>query len=335
LHPNAWLHVRSPPPQVCDGARGEDLPGRPEAAVPALIGALGSPFPTLRRSAGQALRQIGKPAVPALCAALLHEPQEAVASRIARVLGETGDPRAVEALVMVLERPRRLAPLGFGGLIYDPGHQLRIEALDAVGRLAPEITPDVLVPLARYALDNEVRRRAREAMACIGEGNRQKTGSPDGKSLHKYLTQRLLQAYGQKVDHGFFKRYEAYLVASTPDSVKFHNPYEPPNLDSTQLAKMDSLKTADLSEDAASKVIEKRLLKGVRITESHVNELLVLSRHMGKQASRYFDTVAGLGEYKDIKAHRKGLMALKKMAPPNRYLRKALTDRLEGLLKQL
>jgi len=57
-------------------------------------------------------------------------------------------------------------------------------------------------------------------IACIGECNYAYTGERDGKTLHKFVSRGLLQKAGIAVSDGFYRRYEAYLRAVTPDSVK-------------------------------------------------------------------------------------------------------------------
>ena len=72
--------------------------GNPEA-VPALIEALGDPDPRVRDEAVCALGNIGdRRAVPALINTLRNDDDDAVRVAAAYILGELGDPSAVEPL---------------------------------------------------------------------------------------------------------------------------------------------------------------------------------------------------------------------------------------------
>jgi hypothetical protein len=57
-------------------------------------------------------------------------------------------------------------------------------------------------------------------MACIGECNTSRTGERDGKTLHKFLSGQLLKTAGIPAQNGFYRKYEQYIKAVTPDSVK-------------------------------------------------------------------------------------------------------------------
>jgi hypothetical protein len=53
-------------------------------------------------------------------------------------------------------------------------------------------------------------------VACVGECNQKYTGARDGKTLHRYLTAKLLKVAGIKSPNGFFANYEKYLRKVTP-----------------------------------------------------------------------------------------------------------------------
>lgn len=77
-----------------------------EAAVPRLIAALGADDDRLREGATAALSQIGRVAVPSLAAALRDAGDWRIRAGVARVLGEIGDRRAIEALIQGLDDTR-------------------------------------------------------------------------------------------------------------------------------------------------------------------------------------------------------------------------------------
>lgn len=81
-------------------------PGRPEA-VDALIRLLGDPDYGVRYNSAAGLSHLrSRRAVPALVTVLERDPDEAVRSEAAWALGQTGDPVAVEPLVVALRKGR-------------------------------------------------------------------------------------------------------------------------------------------------------------------------------------------------------------------------------------
>ncbi|MFH1759598.1 MAG: transglycosylase domain-containing protein, partial [bacterium] len=168
-------------------------------------------------------------------------------------------------------------------------------------------------------------------IACIGEGNRKNTGPRDGKTLHKFLTKGILEKFGKKSENGFFKQYEEYLLKTTPDSIKFRNPCENPNLDSEDLDLIDSLEKNGITNQQQDMVVEKKLLAGTRIGPSEFQQLLILSRYMGSEAHKYFSIVKKLRTFQQKASLLKEISGLKKILPPNKFLREKLKTMLERL----
>ncbi|MFP4014796.1 MAG: transglycosylase domain-containing protein [Chitinispirillaceae bacterium] len=95
-------------------------------------------------------------------------------------------------------------------------------------------------------------------IACVGEGNKQYTGSRDGKSMHKYITAGLLKNAGLKAPNGYFTQYENYLRRVTPASENCSVEPEIPVVDSLGT---DSLKADTVGTDsAADKATDKESL---------------------------------------------------------------------------
>ncbi len=81
-------------------------PGRPEA-VDALVRLLGDPDYGVRYNSADGLSHLrSRRAVPALIAVLEKDPDESVRGHAAWALGQTGDPVAVEPLVVALRKGR-------------------------------------------------------------------------------------------------------------------------------------------------------------------------------------------------------------------------------------
>lgn len=137
------------------------------AAVPALVQALGSPHTQEAEAAFEAVQRIGRAATPELLAALQTEKRPPVRRRLLRLLGLSGDVRAVEFLAETLREGHKslLSAAGLFDLSAEE-RKLAADALAAVG--APECAPPLLAA-ARYDLDAEVRERAARALAVIGE----------------------------------------------------------------------------------------------------------------------------------------------------------------------
>jgi hypothetical protein len=173
-------------------------------------------------------------------------------------------------------------------------------------------------------------------IACIGEGNKRNTGFQDGKTLHKFLTSGLLNKFGSKTGNGFFKDYEQYLTDTTPESIKFYNPYEGPNLSPALKAFIDSLAGPELTGTVS--VFEKKLLRGIYLSKDAFGSLAVLSRYMGNQADTYITLLKQMTEPQSKNDLSAKINSLAEMTTANRYLDRRLDEnviRLRNSLQKL
>jgi HEAT repeat protein len=127
---------------------------RDPRAIGPLVEALGSEHADVRKAAWPALVEIGGQAVVPLTEALLTLPERPFA---ARALGELGDPRTIEPLILVLRNRNRS--------VYT-----RLWAADALGKLRATAAFDILL----FTLLNEresvlVRRQAAIALCYLDD----------------------------------------------------------------------------------------------------------------------------------------------------------------------
>ncbi|HNC99517.1 MAG TPA: HEAT repeat domain-containing protein, partial [Myxococcota bacterium] len=107
-------------------------------AVVPLLESLASPDRVRQEIAFKALTEIGAGAVPVLLNALQTTPNPRVRPQIIRLLGQAGDPRAVEPLAALLSEGATgtFSPRGLVRSVYDPTVEERRLAAEALGHLA-------------------------------------------------------------------------------------------------------------------------------------------------------------------------------------------------------
>ncbi len=121
-------------------------------AIEPLIGKLRKGKGIIAKTTIEALVKIGEPAVPPLINALKSE-SNSLKTGVAKILGQIGDPRAVEGLIGILE---------------DEKNQVRIAAINALGEIGQPSAIESL--MGRFTdQDGYARECAAEAIAKIGE----------------------------------------------------------------------------------------------------------------------------------------------------------------------
>lgn len=133
---------------------------RSDDALVALLGALGTAQPKVRRAVAGALGGFKKPAAAkALQELLSQEPSYLVSADAARALGRTRQPGALESLKAVVDQPSW-------------ADVLRAGALDGMAALKDESALDVVAKRTRYGIPTRGRRAAVHALASLGEGRK-------------------------------------------------------------------------------------------------------------------------------------------------------------------
>ena len=126
-----------------------------EAAIPALVAALGDKDGDVRINAAEALGNLGSAAVPALLKALKDEDKEVVRAAV-EVLGDSGDGRAVKPILDILKARK--------------DDDLTAEAIGALGCLkAGEAAEPLIAILADKKSPEDWRHRAADALGGIGD----------------------------------------------------------------------------------------------------------------------------------------------------------------------
>lgn len=172
-------------------------------------------------------------------------------------------------------------------------------------------------------------------IACIGEGNKKNTGYRDGKSLHKFLSKALLKKYGQKIDSGYFQNYENFIIENTPDSIKFKNPFHNPNLDSSLLYTIDSLINIETLNSDSINIIEKKFLKGIKISIIEFQKLIIYAKYMGLDASNYAELLNKISNFQNKKDFNNNFKLLKDINIKNKYLKNKINKHYKRIDKEL
>ena len=133
---------------------------RSDDALEALLTALGTPQPKVRRAVVGALGAFKKPsAAKALQNLLSREPSYLVSADAARSLGRTRQPGALETLKSMVDQPSW-------------ADVIRAGALDGMAALRDDSALETVAKRTRYGIPTRGRRAAVHALASLGEGRK-------------------------------------------------------------------------------------------------------------------------------------------------------------------
>jgi aminopeptidase N len=133
---------------------------RSEEALAALMAALTTPHPKVRRAVAGALGGFKKPAAAkALQDLLRKEPSYLVTADAARSLGRTRQPGALDTLKSIVDHPSW-------------ADVIRAGALDGMAALRDEAALETVVKRTRYGTPTRGRRAAVHALATLGDGRK-------------------------------------------------------------------------------------------------------------------------------------------------------------------
>ncbi len=123
-------------------------------------------------------------------------------------------------------------------------------------------------------------------VASVGECNRANTGAPDGKSLHKFLTVKLMNQYGETgCTPGYYSRYEANLIAETPDEIRYQESGE---------SGLSRLFSRIRSLPSAADLAFENRRRGIRLKRKSRQKLQAMSEHIGSQEAAYNRIISDL-----------------------------------------
>lgn len=133
---------------------------RSDDALEALLSALGTSHPKVRRAVASALGAFKKPAAAkALQTLLRKEPSYLVTADAARALGKTRQAGALDALKGIVDQPSW-------------ADVIRAGALDGMAALRDDAALETVAKRTRYGVPTRGRRAAVHALAALGEGRK-------------------------------------------------------------------------------------------------------------------------------------------------------------------
>jgi aminopeptidase N len=133
---------------------------RSDEALEGLIAAIATASPKVRRAVAGALGAFKTPQAAQVLAQLVKKEQSyVVVADAARSLGRTRQPRVLETLKAIVDKPSW-------------ADVIRAGALDGMAALRDEAALDVVTERTRYGVPTRGRRAAVHALASLGEGRR-------------------------------------------------------------------------------------------------------------------------------------------------------------------
>lgn len=172
-------------------------------------------------------------------------------------------------------------------------------------------------------------------LACIGECNFENTGVRDGKTLHKFISKRILHEYGMPCKEGFYRRYERYLHSITPDSIRFKDLLEKEILSSSKLSKILS-KTKKKKLAALDELrFVKKFIFGLWLEKKSYFKLLSYAPYLGIHADQYLTIIEKLKKSKNVPKARNYLEELKNLEIDKPRLKRDIDKAVEVLINNL
>lgn len=172
-------------------------------------------------------------------------------------------------------------------------------------------------------------------LACIGECNKQHTGTRDGKTLHSFISTSLLKRFGTpSCSSGFFQTYERQIKEETSDQVKFADFLDKSDLSgwSKLLIKLRTGFDSKISGDEI--IFEKpRLGNGIRLRGKNYRKMLKFAPYMGKESKRYLSLIEQLREPLAIENIDEILKEIISIEIRNKYLKAELDKACWSLLR--
>lgn len=172
-------------------------------------------------------------------------------------------------------------------------------------------------------------------LACIGECNKQHTGTRDGKTLHSYVSTSLLKRFGaQPCSSGFFQAYEWQIKEETSDQTKFADFLDQSDLSgwSKMLIKLKTGFDSNISGENI--VFEKpRFGNTIRLRGKNYRKMLKFAPHMGKESKRYLSLLEQLREPMTVENIDQIIKEITSIEIRNKYLKGELDRACWSLLR--
>jgi len=172
-------------------------------------------------------------------------------------------------------------------------------------------------------------------LACIGECDKQHTGTPDGKTLHSYVSTSLLKRFGvQPCSSGFFQTYERQIKEETSNQIKFADFLDKSDLSgwSKLMIKLKSGFDSNISGEEI--VFEKpRFGDEVRLRGKNYRKMLKFAPYMGKESKRYLSLIEQLRKPLTLEKIDKILKEINSIEIRNKYLKEEIDKACWSLLR--
>lgn len=172
-------------------------------------------------------------------------------------------------------------------------------------------------------------------IACIGECNKDKTGDRDGKSLHKFISNKILHSYGISQTNGFYRNYENYLISCTPDSIRFKELIEKSSISSLKLSRIVR-KTANKKLCSIEELhFEKRLFRGLGLEKTSYLKMLSFAPYISNNTKEYLVLISRLKKCKTTQNAQIIIEKLSLLAIANEEIRAKIEQAASVLSKDL
>ncbi|HHT09192.1 MAG TPA: hypothetical protein GX009_02580, partial [Candidatus Atribacteria bacterium] len=171
-------------------------------------------------------------------------------------------------------------------------------------------------------------------LACIGECDKQHTGTRDGKTLHSYVSTSLLKRFGaQPCSSGFFQTYERQIKKETSDQVKYG--FQDKSDLSGWSKLMIKLKTGFNSDISGEEIVfeKPRFGDGVRLKGKNYRKMLKFAPYMGEESKRYLSLIEQLREPLAMEDLDEILKEIKSIEIRNKFIKEELDKACWSLLR--
>ncbi|HEX3019579.1 MAG TPA: transglycosylase domain-containing protein [Chitinispirillaceae bacterium] len=171
-------------------------------------------------------------------------------------------------------------------------------------------------------------------VSCIGECNQRHTGSPDGKTLHSYVSSSLLKQFGIPCSSGFYQTYEQQIKQETSNRVKFADFRNESDLSGWSKF-MLKLKTGFKSNITGENIAFERSRSGgaLRLKGKSYRAMLRFGPYMGKESKRFLSLLEQLRGPLEKEEAMKVLKEIGLMEIRNKYLKGELEQACGSLIR--
>jgi len=167
-------------------------------------------------------------------------------------------------------------------------------------------------------------------LACVGECNKQFTGTRDGKTLHGYVSREFLHAFGIPCSSGVYADYESYIHKKTSDRDKYRtNSKSDLSIFSKAFIRLKS------GFGAKADVDEIKFDAGPKLQGKNYRKMLEFASYMGENSRYYCKLLEALKNPKSTKDAESIIEKITAINPGNQLLKKDIDKACDSLLRSL